>query len=108
MGLVTKYPTIGAKITEQYERPKLLCVDFICDRGPPALWVEAHVLSKVLTSSLRLASRGWIIFRDLLVCQSCSEVLVMKSTSPSVVFFLLIIVGVESRIIFDDPRPIFV
>ena len=57
-GLVTKYPTIGAKITEHQEKPKLPRVDFIFYRGSPTSRVEAYVLSEVLTSSLRLASRG--------------------------------------------------
>ena len=39
-------------------------MDIIYDRGPPASQVEAHVLSEVLTSSPRLASQGWIIFKD--------------------------------------------
>ena len=62
-GLIIKYPMIGAKITEQ-ERPKLPRVDFIFDRGSPASRVEPYILSEVLTSSPKLASRGWIIFED--------------------------------------------
>ena len=49
---------------EQKERPKLPHVDFIFDRGSPTSRVELSVLSEVVASSPRLASRGWIIFKD--------------------------------------------
>ena len=44
----------------------------------------------------------------LLVRQSFSKGIVIKSTLPSVVFFLLIFMGVQSMIISDDPRPIYI
>ena len=62
--LITKYPTIRARKAEQKERPKLPHADFIFNRGSPASRVEPSVLSEVLASSSRLASRGWIIFDD--------------------------------------------
>ena len=63
-GLITKYPTIGARKAEQKERPKLPHADFIFDQGLPASWVVPSVLSEVLAFFLRLASWGWIIFDD--------------------------------------------
>ena len=46
------------------------------------------------------------MIRGSLIRPSLSEGLVINSTPHSVVFFLLIIVGVQSRIIFDDLRPV--
>ena len=99
--LNTKHSTIGARKVEQKERPKLQCVDFMFDRGLPASQVEPSVLSEVLASTPRLASREWIIFDDpqSFVRQSLSEGLALKSILPSGVFFPLIIVDVRSRII---------
>ena len=55
-GLITKYPTIGARKAERKVRPKLTRVDFIFDRGLLASRVELFVLNEVLTSTSRLAS----------------------------------------------------
>ena len=55
---------IGVRHKEPKERLKVPHMDFIFDRGSPASRVELSVLSEVLASSLRLASRGWIIFED--------------------------------------------
>ena len=63
-GVVTKHPTIGARKVERKERPKLTRVDFIFDRWSPASRVERSVLSEVLTSSPRIASRRQILFDD--------------------------------------------
>ena len=77
MGLITKYSTIGAKIKEQKEKPKLPCVDFIFDRGSPALRVEPSVLIEAFASSPRLVLRGWIIFDD--PQPSCPSILLRGS-----------------------------
>ena len=63
-GVVTGYPTIGAKKAGRKVRLKLTRVDFIFDWGSPASWVERSVLREVFTSSLRPALQGPIIFDD--------------------------------------------
>ena len=64
-GVVTEYSTIGARKAERNERPKLTRVDFFFDQGSPASRVERSILSEVLTSSPKLASRHQILFDDL-------------------------------------------
>ena len=63
-GAITENSMIGARKAERKVRPKLTCVDFIFDQGLPASRVNLSILNVVLTSSLRLAWQGLIIFDD--------------------------------------------
>ena len=93
MELITEYLTFGARKAERKERPKLTHVNFIFDRGSLPSRLESFASNEVFTFSPRLVSQGRIILDDL------------RSSYPSILFIL---VGVRSRIIFDDLRPILV
>ena len=99
-GIITKYPTIGAKITEQKEKPKLPRMDFIFNRRSLASRVEPSVLSEALASSPRLASRGWIIFDDLR--PSCPSILLRGTWHKVVITFGGIFPAYLHRCTIDD------